>query len=148
MQISLRFGVKYDLELFEKNITTPIIRILGQIEFKHNDIWSDPYEAIIDTGSPASVFPAYIQKECDIQLLYQTTISGLASDERCNLSAKLVNLTFRLSDKNKVSKPIFSKAYITARDKIPLILGFAGILEKYKLVVDYPQQKVFLSIPN
>lgn len=148
MEISLHFDVKYDLELIERNIALPTIRLIGMVEFKYGNKWSELYDVIIDTGSPVSVFPAYIQKECDTQLLHQTRISGLVPDEKCSLSAKLVNLTFRLRDRDRISEPILSKAYVTATDKIPLILGFAGILETYKLVVNYPQKKASLVIPN
>lgn len=148
MEVSLEFSVKYDLELIERNIVLPTIRVLGKIEFKRGNAWSDPYKLIIDTGSPVSVFPAYIEKECDTQLLHQTRISGLVPGEKCSLSAKLVNLTFRLSDKDKVSKPILSKAYIATTDKIPLILGFASVLEQTQLFVNYPQKKALLSISD
>lgn len=147
MEFSLEFSVKYDLELLEKNIVLPTIRLLGLVEFKHGNNWSKPYRIIIDTGSPASVFPSYIQEKCDTHLIHQTIISGLVPNEKCSLPAKLVSLTLRLSDRDKVSKPIFSKAYITTTDKIPLILGFADILERYKLVVNYPQKKASLLIP-
>lgn len=144
MELSLEFSVKYDLELLEKNIVLPTIRLLGRIEFKYGNNWSTPYRIIIDTGSPISVFPSYIQEKCDIHLLHQTTISGLVPDEKCSLPAKLTNLIFRLSDKDTVTKPIEAKAYIVATDKIPLILGFVDILEKYDLSVSYSQKKASL----
>lgn len=144
MELSLEFSVKYDLELLDKNIVLPIIRLLGRIEFKYGNNWSTPYRIIIDTGSPISVFPSYIQKKCDAYPLHQTTISGIVPDKKCQLPAKLMSLTFRLSDKDKVTKPIEAKAYIVATDKIPLILGFADILEKYDLIASYSQKKASL----
>lgn len=148
MEISLHFDIKYDLELIERNITLPVIRLYGLLEFRHQNSWSDLYHAIIDTGSPVSIFPAYIQKECDTQLLHQTKISGLVPDEKCNLSAKLVNMTFRLRDKDRASKPIRSKAYLADTDKIPLILGFATVLEQAQLIVNYPEKKALLSLSD
>lgn len=149
MEISLHFDIKYDLELIEHNISLPVIRLYGLVEFKCRDGWSDIYHAIIDTGSPVSVFPAYIQKECDVQFLHQTRISGLVPNEKCSLlHAKLVSFVFRLRDKDRVAKPIQAKAYIAATDKIPLILGFADILEKYDLIVSYSQKKASLIFPD
>lgn len=147
MEISLNFSIKYDLELLDKGITLPIIRLLGVIELKSHAEWSGPYDVIIDTGSPLSVFPASIEERCDTHFLHQTRISGIVPNENCSLSAKLVEFAFRLSDKNKVTKPIQSKAYITATDKIPLILGFAGVLEKFDLHISYSKNKASLFIP-
>lgn len=148
MQILLNFSLKYDLELLDKGIVLPIIRLLGVIEFKSGDKWSNPYDVIVDTGSPVSVFPSSIQEKTDIHFLHETRISGIVPHKDCSLSAKLVELSFRLSDKDKVSKPIKSKAYIAATDKIPLIVGFADILEKFDLYISYAKKKASLSLPD
>lgn len=145
MELSLQFSVKYDLELLEKAITLPIIRLIGVIEFKHGDGWSKPYDVIIDTGSPVSVFPESLKEKCDIRPICHTRISGLVPDDKCSLSAELVTLSFRLRDKNNVTKPIQAMAYIAATNKIPLILGFADVLEKYDLVICYSQKKSYLN---
>ncbi|MDP2913101.1 MAG: hypothetical protein Q8N91_03740 [Candidatus Omnitrophota bacterium] len=146
MELSLNFGIKYDVELLDKGIVVPIIRLLSVIEFKHRAGWSGPYDAIIDTGSPLSVFPASIQEKCDARLLYKTKISGIVPDKACSLSAKLCLLTFRLSDKYSVTKPIESKAYIADSDKIPLILGFADFLEKFDISIRYAKKSSSLFI--
>ena len=146
MEISLNFGLKYDLELLDKGIALPIIRLLSVIEFKSRGGWSRPNPAIIDTGSPVSVFPSSIQEQCQFELIHQTRISGLVPDEKCSLNAKLVKLTFRLCDKDKSTKPIESKAYIAATEKIPLILGFADILEKFDLKISYSKKQASLFI--
>lgn len=88
MRISLNFSLKYDLELLDKGIALPIIRLLTVIEFKSHPLWSNPYTAIIDTGSPLSVFPISIQEKADIYFLHQTRISGIVPNETCSLSAK------------------------------------------------------------
>ena len=145
MQISLRFNIKYDLELLEKNITLPIIRLIGAIEFKRENEWSKPYDVIIDTGSPVSVFPESIHEKCDMKILHHTRISGLVPDDKCSLPVKLVTLTFRLRDEVKVTKSMQMKAYLAETNKIPLILGFADILEKYDLSVFYSLSKSYLN---
>ena len=145
MEIKLAFGLKYDLEALEKNISIPIVRLLGLIDFKCKDKWSDPYDVIIDTGSPLSVFPSYIQREVDVDTLYKTKISGLVPKKKATLNANLVNITFRLGDREKVSNPITSKAYIVNTDKIPLILGFYDILN-YELKLNYSKKRASLLI--
>lgn len=148
MEISLNFSLKYDIELLDKGVTLPIIRLLGVIEFKSQLGWSSPYDVIIDTGSPLSVFPASIQGKCNTHFLHQTRISGIVPNENCSLPAKLVELTFRLRDENKVTKPIETKAYIAATDRIPLILGFADAFEKFDLNISYPKKKASLLLPD
>jgi hypothetical protein len=148
MEVSLNFSLKYDIDLLEKGIILPIIRLIGVIEFKSHSGWSNPYDAIIDTGSPLSVFPASIQEKCDTHFIHQTRISGIVPHESCSLSAKLVKLTFRLRDKDNITKPIESKAYIAATDKIPLILGFTDVLEKFDLNISHSKKKAFLHLPD
>lgn len=46
MEISLNFSLKYDIELLDKGITFPVIRLLGVIEFKFHAGWSGPYDVI------------------------------------------------------------------------------------------------------
>ena len=46
MKLSLRFSVKYDLELVEKAIVLPVIRLIGLIEFKQGNSWSRPYDVM------------------------------------------------------------------------------------------------------
>lgn len=145
MEINLSFGLKYDLEALEKNIVIPIVRLLGLIDFKGKDKWSDPYDIIIDTGSPISVFPSYIQKEADVTVLYKTKISGLVPDEKATLSVNLVDITFRLGDRQKVTDPLKNKVYIADTDRIPLILGFSDMLN-YELKINYPKKKASLLI--
>lgn len=147
MQISLCFSLKYDLELLDKEIVLPIIRLLGVIEFKSHSGWSNPYNVIIDTGSPLSVFPSSIKEKADTHFLHHTRISGIVPNANCSLPANLVKLTFRLSDRNKVTEPMESKAYIAETDKIPLILGFADVFEKLDLNISYSKKKAFLSLP-
>ena len=148
MELFLNFGLKYDLELLDKGIVIPIIRLFSVVEFKDSSKWNGPYDAIIDTGSPLSVFPASIQEKCDARVLHKTKISGIVPDKSCSLSAKLCLLTYRLSDKNSVTKPIESKAYIAESDNIPLILGFADFLEKFNLHIRYPEKTASLFIPK
>ncbi|MFH1753411.1 MAG: hypothetical protein ABH875_04430 [Candidatus Omnitrophota bacterium] len=143
MLINLAFGIKFDLEAIEKRIAVPIVRLLGLVEFRCKNRWSAPYNVIIDTGSPISVFPSYIQKEADIRVLFETKISGLVPDEKATLRASLSRLTFRIGDKERVTAPIESHAYITDTDKIPLILGFSDILN-CELKINYRNKKASL----
>ena len=148
MELSLQFSIKYDLELLEKAITLPIIRLIGLIEFKHGNDWTKPYDVIVDTGSPVSVFPKSIKERCDIRPLYHTRISGLVPDDKCSLPAELAILSFRLRDKNNVTKPLQATVYIAATNKIPLILGFANVLEDCDLIISYSQKKSHLICPD
>lgn len=143
MEINLTFGIKYDLEAIEKNIVIPIVRLLGSVDFKGKDGWSTPYEVIIDTGSPISVFPSYIQNEADVRMLYKTKISGLVPDEKVTLDAHLVEVTLRLFDQARITDPIKSKAYIADTDKIPSILGFLDVLN-CELKINYSKKKASL----
>lgn len=147
MRLQLGISVKYDLELFEKGIVLPTIRLVTSIVFKCKERWSDPYDAIIDTGSPVSVFPSSVISEgCNFHPIEETKIQGLVPHPECSLAAKLGTITNRVNDHKYISPPLLMKVYIAATNKIPFLLGFADLLERGQLSVNYSKREAHLVV--
>lgn len=69
IRIKLHHSKALDLELIEKNIEVWLRRITVQVSFKKSHGWSQPYEAIIDTGAPVSIIPPAIWHEIEKEVL-------------------------------------------------------------------------------
>ena len=54
-KIRLHYSQALDIDLLEKNIEVWLRRITIQVVFKKQKGFSQPYEAIVDTGAPVSI---------------------------------------------------------------------------------------------
>lgn len=70
MQIELFFKEYFDLELLEKGFKQKLLRLFVNVAFKQKDGWSQNFSAIVDTGSPLSVLPQGLWRECDYNNIY------------------------------------------------------------------------------
>ena len=57
IKIDLEFETKLDLELLSAGISTRLIRLVASLRLKTSRGWTNPYKAIIDTGSPITLIP-------------------------------------------------------------------------------------------
>jgi hypothetical protein len=60
IKIDLEFETKLDLELLAAGISTRLIRLVASLRLKTSRGWTNPYKAIIDTGSPITLIPKHI----------------------------------------------------------------------------------------
>ncbi len=85
---------------------------------------------IIDTGAPVSVIPHYIHQHIDVEILGDYRISGIIPNPECSLPVKVGQIGIRLLDHKSVSKPLKLLSYFAPTDKVPVIIGFEGLLSK------------------
>ena len=133
IKIALSFKEAVDLELLEKGVGIKLIRVIGQARFKLKDGWTDLYSVIIDTGAPVSVLPARIWNKIEIKKLAKHTLKGIVPKKECSLPVEVGELTCLLADEENVTPPLSILAYLTDTDEIPPIIGFARVLDKFKL---------------
>ena len=123
-KIKLKYTKALNLELIEKNIEIWSRRLTAQVSFKTTSGWTQPYEAIIDTGAPVSVIPPAIAEEIVKNIFTDYAISGIVPHEEAKLPVKVADVWCSFLDSEKISKPLKIKAYLSTDHRVPLVLGF------------------------
>ena len=142
-KIDLEFETRLDSELLSVGISTRLIRLNASLRLKTSEAWTDPYKAIIDTGSPITLIPKHIWDKVSIKWISPGSIqfTGLGSG---GVSGKLAEVVMVFLDKKALSPPISFKGFLVDSDTVPLIIGFEDILTDIKLVCDYRTKTAFL----
>ena len=135
-KIRLHYSKALDLDLIEKNIEVWLRRLAVQVCFKKPHAWTQPYEAIIDTGAPVSIIPPAIWQEIEKEILGEHKIQGIVPKKDSYLSVKIANVSCVLMDDKNMTDRLKIKAYLSLEEKVPLILGFENILSKAKLYLN------------
>ena len=60
IKIDLEFENRLDSDLLSVGISIRLIRLIASLRLKTAEAWTDPYKAIIDTGSPITLIPKYV----------------------------------------------------------------------------------------
>lgn len=146
IRIRLHYSKALDLELIEKNIEIWLRRITVQIAFKKSSGWTQPYEAIIDTGAPVSIIPPAIWQETEIEILGDYKIQGIVPKKDAHLSVKVANIFCVLMDEKNATDTIKIKAYLSLEERAPLVLGFENIISKSRLYIDAENSLGYIEI--
>lgn len=112
IRIKLQYTKALNLELIEKGIEIWARRLTSQVCFKTKSGWTQPYEAIVDTGAPVSIIPPPISEEIVKDILTDYAISGIVPHEELKLPVKVADVWCALMDKDKTSKTLKIKAYL------------------------------------
>ena len=144
-KIRLHWRTALDPQHLRHGIHLRVIRLFAPVSFRESEGWSDPYYAIVDTGSPFSVLPKTIwEKFPQIDFLSELVpLRGLGQGTLMATLAK-IELTFLDTRKDLVTLSI--KAYLAEDDAVPLLFGIEDLLTSARLVCDYPNSKAFLQI--
>lgn len=146
IRIKLHYSNALDLELIEKNIEIWLRRLTVQVCFKKLHGWTQPYEAIIDTGAPVSIIPPAIWQEIEKEVLGEHKIQGIVPKKDSYLVVKIANVSCVLMDDKNVSDKLKIKAYLSLEEKVPLILGFEKIISQAKLYLNPENNEGYVEI--
>ena len=144
--ISLAFQTNYDLSLLSAGLKVRLVRLLVNISFKTPSGWTEPYEAIVDTGNPITVIPLRIHQPIFSQILYLNKVNLLGIGQGSVLG-QLANVIMSFHDQQTTSLPLQAKAYLLDDNSTPLIIGYEDGLTELRLISDYPQQQAYFEIP-
>ena len=144
-RVDLAFRQNLDLELFQKKVEVWLRRILVLTRFKTPTGWTQPYEAIVDTGAPLSILPARFWKQIEADVLCADEIAGIVPEAK--LSVQTGEVAASLMDRNHSLPALRFKAHLSDDDRIPLVLGFDGVLSRSILHVDSLQSQGYLDFP-
>lgn len=122
------------------------VRIKCLIGFKEKD--GGGYrlaEGIVDTGAYVTVIPKGLSERIDKQITGNYKMKGLNSRDECAISIDVGKTICVLFDKSAhTSQELEIACYFAHSDEVPVIIGFADILTKFKISIDYPNKKAFL----
>lgn len=146
INISLAYQTNYDLALLSAGLKVRLVRLLTNVCFQTPAGWTEPYEAIVDTGNPITVIPQKIHQQIFSQILYPNKVNLLGIGQG-SVRGQLANVTMSCQDPQTSSPPLSAKAYLLDDNSAPLIIGYEDGLTELRLVSDYPQQQAYFEIP-
>lgn len=103
-------------------------------------------EGIIDTGAYVSVIPKDISEIIEKETIGKYKMKGLNSKEECAIPVSVGKTTCILFDElGNTSGDLEISSFFANTNDIPVIIGFADILTKFKLNIDYANKKAVLE---
>ena len=136
MRIRLEIQRTLDLEAGRSKRRLFLYRLLVRIRFRQPSGWSDYHLAIVDTGAPYSLIPSSLWPTLRVNPLCELPVRGLVPGRHAELHATLAKVSGQLLDASHRSRPLALWAMLAGTDQVPLILGWAGCLDRAKLVLD------------
>lgn len=143
MRVNLYFTIVKDPELEQKVPGVDLIRLKTRIRFKIDQGWTEEYSAIVDTGAPVSLIPAFIWEKIQRVEYADHQVGGLGKGS-IPVSVGRIGcmLTDRQGNKTKELEVI---AYLAKTDKVPLILGFKDLLEGFNICFDHREKRAYVE---
>ena len=123
-----------------------VIRLKGLVSFlKQDGKWSKLHAAIIDTGAHTSVLPEKIWKVAERKVILDYELRGINPRPECAILAQLAEITCTLYDSSgNHSDDLLMPSLLAQSNKVPLILGFAGLLSKFEVRFNYQAESAYL----
>jgi predicted aspartyl protease len=142
MRVDLVLKTLLSPELERKVTGIEVIRLFASVQFKNPTDWSKAYRAIVDTGAPISLLPAFVWKKLDRVELADHHVGGVGG---ARLPVKVAKVTCFLEDGRNRTKEMEIHAFLAQTDDVPLILGFKDLLARLVLHCDYRRQIAFVE---
>ena len=145
MRITLEIRRTLDLEVSRSRIHPFLHRVLVRIRFQQPRGWSEPHPAILDTGAPYSLIPSTVWPLLRLRRVCDSSVQGIVPGLDVRLETVFAGVTAQLLDARRASPPLKLWATLADSDRVPLILGWAGCLDRAKLVVNAPRHSAWLE---
>lgn len=117
-----------------------VIRLMAKMRFRQVDgVGTEPWEAILDTGAPFGVLPRRLWRHLDTTIRTQeTTLGGISQRKVCQIRASFGVVSGQLEDETGSTSQWYDfPVFLAQTDRVPLIIGFAGLLEQFSTYFDY-----------
>ena len=106
--------------------------------------------AIVDTGAPWCVLPDYIWRPLEVEVLKEDArFGGINKQEVCQIPADSGIARGRFVDRDGNATGMRSfPAYLAKTDAVPLIVGFADLLEHFAIYFDHRAGEAWIEGPG
>jgi len=145
MRITLEVERTVDLEVLRAKRRLFLYRLWVRVRFRQSTGWSDYHMAIVDTGAPYSLIPSSLWPALRVKRLMDLPVRGIVPGGAAELHATLARVSGQLLDARRVSSRLTLWAMLARTDQVPLILGWAGCLDRAKLILDTPRHLASLE---
>jgi hypothetical protein len=122
------------------NFPLRVIRLMTNVCFRRPDgSFSEAFEAVVDTGAFVSVLPRNIWREIKREIkVADASFGGISERKQCQIKCSIGTVTCFLTDeRGNRSHDYNIVAFLAKTDKVPLIIGFADLLEKMRTCFRY-----------
>ena len=145
-RLQIRIKRLVDPELDLKLDYGKLVRLSILIQFKMEAGWSELYEAIIDTGAHTSVIPRYIWEGIYAEEKVDHFVQGIVPKKECSLPVKVSIVRGVLfDDELNHTKEVEFYSFCAIDDRVPLILGFKGLLERFTICFNISSGVAYLE---
>lgn len=94
-----------------------------------------------------SAIPFYVWKEVPVERLGQYEIEGISPKPECKVPALVGKITCMVTDEEGSKRAsVKIHTYLVLIDEIPLVIGFRGLLEKFKVCFDYETREAYIEV--
>ncbi len=145
--------IKLILDTSIENLTESLqdfefIRLKCLVGFKSIDGYSYRFtEALVDTGAYISVIPSGLAKKIEKEILGEDKLKGINRRDECSIPVLVGKTSCILFDKDyNVTEDLLIRSYFAKTDEVPVILGFADVLSKFAVYVNYQRRIAYIEI--
>lgn len=134
----------------EKHGSIPlvVIRLVTHAKFRLDDGgFTQAHWAIVDTGAHTSVLPRHIWQSLEREVHTDSAkLGGINNRPECQIPALIASITCHLTDRggNRTADTKIP-AFLAKSDHVPIILGFASLLERFGTYFHYPTGEAWIE---
>jgi len=121
------------------NWPVTIIRLMADAQFQLSDgLLTEPIEAIFDTGAPLGVLPRRLWQMLSTKIhVPEATFGGISRRKVCQIRCSIGTVRGCFVDAEGNHTRLYDfPAFLAKTNRVPLIIGFAGLLEKFRNYFD------------
>ncbi len=147
-RIGLEFKTRWVISPHFGNWPLPVTRLVAKVQFRLPDsALTEPWEAILDTGAPLSVLPRKLWQGLDTDIhVPEATFGGISRRKVCQIRCSIGTVRGCLVDERGNHTRLYHfPAFLAKTNSVPLIIGFAGLLEKFKTSFDYEADEAWVG---
>jgi len=149
--IKLHFDTKERISARYGYHPLTIIRLIVSVRFVgFEGALLEPIDAVVDTGAHTSVLPQRLWQHLAVEIDEEDiSFGGINDRPECQIPASLGKVRCFLTDETgQLSPELNVLCFLAKTDRVPLILGFANLLSRFKICFDYENGEAFVLSPE